>query len=96
MALKLPEKLISHLLQQTDQDSPLRSQLEQHAVLHGRMIVLSTLFNEEAIDLLYTLCQELDEKTLRLQLSALPRNKDFQVSHETIYRTLFIQYLCNR
>jgi hypothetical protein len=73
MELDLPEKLVSHLLKHTDRDSLLGKQLEQHAVLHGRMIVSSTLFDEESLDLLYELCQLHKEESLRLQLSALRR-----------------------
>jgi hypothetical protein len=73
MDLELPEKLVSHLLQHTDPHAPIRKQLEQHAVLHGRMIVASRQLDDVTIDLLYELCQLHKEDTLRLQLSALQK-----------------------
>jgi hypothetical protein len=73
MDLELSEKLVSRLLQQIDQDAPVRNQLEQHGALHGKTIVSSKLFDEATIDLLYDLCHLYEEDALRLQLSALRR-----------------------
>jgi hypothetical protein len=71
MNFEIPEVLVKQLLCHVEADSPLGKQLNAYNISHGRMLVASDLFDSEALNTLYTLSKNSEERQLMFQMLAL-------------------------
>ena len=71
MDFEIPESLIHALRGAVESGSPLAKQLNEHGVCHGSMIVSSKLFDANALNSLYSLSKQQDERALMFQMLAL-------------------------
>ena len=71
MDFEIPESLINTLLGMIETGSPLASQLNEHGVCHGSVIVSSKLFDSKSLNTLYSLSKSQNERMLMFQMLAL-------------------------
>jgi len=71
MDLEIPESLVEILRNAIATGSPLARRLDEHGVCRGGMVVSSTLFDAETLNLLFTLSKTLHDRTLMFQMLAL-------------------------
>jgi hypothetical protein len=71
MDLEIPESLIHGLLGMIDSGSALATQLNEHGICHGNMVVSSKLFDAKSLNVLYSLSKARDERVLMFQMLAL-------------------------
>ncbi len=70
MEFELSERLANKLLGQIDRNSPLAMRLAEHSMFHGKVMVPSSLFTGNMLDLLHGLSEMEGDHTLKLQVSA--------------------------
>lgn len=71
MDFELPDPMVRELLGKIAQDTPLAKHLGEHQSSRGRVLVSARLFDAEALNTLYTMCRNSDERALMFQLLAL-------------------------
>src|SRR5262245_54170621 len=71
MNFELSETLAKQLLAQVPPDCHLASQLAEHRMANGKLVVNSRHFDGESLNTLYALSKTLEDRTLMLQLLAL-------------------------
>jgi hypothetical protein len=71
MDFEIPEPLVRALHGMLEPGSSLAKQLSEHGICHGNMVVSSKLFDGHALNTLYSLSKEQDERALMFQMLAL-------------------------
>jgi hypothetical protein len=71
MDFEIPEPLARALHGMLEPGSSLAKQLSEHGICHGNMVVSSKLFDGHALNTLYSLSKEQDERALMFQMLAL-------------------------
>jgi hypothetical protein len=71
MDFEIPESLIHGLVGMIDAESSLATQLNEHGICHGNMVVSSKLFDAKSLNTLYSLCKAREERVLMFQMLAL-------------------------
>lgn len=71
MDFEIPEPLVRALHAVLEPGSLLAKQLNEHGICHGNMVVSSKLFDAHALNSLYALSREQDERALMFQMLAL-------------------------
>ena len=71
MDFEIPESLVRALHGMLEPGSTLAKQLNEHGICHGNMVVSSKLFDGHALNTLYSLSKQHDERALMFQMLAL-------------------------